>query len=56
MLKTHTLVLAPKLGYFKKYSFTQYTVMTYMQKDSRVDICICITDSLCCTLETNTTL
>ena len=35
MLKTHTLVLAPKLGCFKKYSFTQYTVMTYMGKDSK---------------------
>ena len=39
----------------------QYSVMAYMGKDSkkkkkRVDICICITDSLCCTPETNTTL
>ena len=37
---------------------TQYSVMTYMGKESkkRVDICIWITDSLCCTPETNTTL
>ena len=37
---------------------TQYSVMAYMGKDSRkrVNICICITDSLCCTPETNTTL
>ena len=37
---------------------TQYFVMAYMGKGSkkRVDICICITDSVCCTLETNTTL
>ena len=37
---------------------TQYSVMTYMGKESkkRVDTCICITDSLRCTAETNTTL
>ena len=37
---------------------TQYFVMAYMGKESkkRVDKCICITDSLCCTPETNTTL
>ena len=38
---------------------TQYSVMVYMGKESkkkRVDIGICITDSLCCTPETNTTL
>ena len=36
----------------------QYSVMTYMGKDSkkRVDICTHITDSLWCTAETNTTL
>ena len=42
-------------------SSTQYSVMAYMGKESkkkRVDICIdiCITDSLCYTPETNTTL
>ena len=37
---------------------TQYSVMAYTGKESkkRVDICICITDSLCCTPETNKTL
>ena len=37
---------------------TQYSVMTYMGKESkkRVGICICINDSLCCTPETNTIL
>ena len=37
---------------------TQYSVMAYMGKESkkRMDICICITDSLCCTPETNTAL
>ena len=37
---------------------TQYSAMTYMRKESkkRVDICICVTDCLCCTEETNTTL
>ena len=37
---------------------TQYSVMTYVRKESkkRVDICICITGSLCCTPQTNTTL
>ena len=37
---------------------TQYSVMTYMGKESkkRVDICKCITDSLCSTEENNTTL
>ena len=34
---------------------TQYFVMAYMGKE-RVDICICMTDSLCCTPETNATL
>ena len=34
---------------------TQYSVMAYMGKEllKKVDICICITDSLCCTPETN---
>ena len=38
---------------------TQYSVMAYMGKESkkkRMDVCICITDSLCCTPETKTTL
>ena len=37
---------------------TQYSVMAYMGKESkkRVDICICITNSLCCTPESNTAL
>ena len=36
---------------------TQYSVMTSMGKESKkVDICICITDSFCCTVETNLTL
>ena len=37
---------------------TQYSVMTYMGKESKkgVVICICITDSLYSTLETKTTL
>ena len=30
---------------------TQYSVMTYMRKEK--DRCMCITDSLCCTTETN---
>ena len=37
----------------------QYSVMAYMGKESkkeRVDICIHITNSLCCTPESNTTL
>ena len=36
---------------------TQHSVMAYMGKESKnVDVCICITDSLCRTLETYTTL
>ena len=37
---------------------TQYSVMACMGKESkkRVDICMCLTDSLCCTAETNTAL
>ena len=36
---------------------TQYSVMTYMEKNvKRVDICMCKTQSLCCTPETKTTL
>ena len=36
----------------------QYSAITYMRKESEiiVDICICITDSFCCTAENNTTL
>ena len=36
----------------------QHSVMTYMgiENEKELDICICITDSLCCTAETNTTL
>ena len=31
----------------------QYSIITYMQKESkRVNICICVTDSPCCTPET----
>ena len=36
---------------------TQYSVMTYMGTESRkLWICTCITDSICCVSETNTTL
>ena len=37
---------------------TQCSVVTYMGKESkkRVDPCIWIADSLCCTAEANTTL
>ena len=39
----------------------QYSVMAYMEKESqkkkkRVDIHTCVTDSLCCRAEANTTL
>ena len=36
----------------------QYSVMAYMEKESKkgVGMCICISDSLHCTPETNTTL
>ena len=34
---------------------SQYSVMTYMGKESK-KVDICITDSLCCTTETNTTV
>ena len=32
---------------------THYSVMTYMRKESRVYICICVTDSLCYAEETH---
>ena len=37
---------------------TQYSLMASIGKEpkKRVDICICVTDSLYCTAETNTTL
>ena len=37
---------------------TQYSIITYMGKESeeRMDICICATKSLFCTPKTNTTL
>ena len=55
------LYIKPKTNKNLLYSTgnsTQYSVMAYMGKESknRVDICICITDSLCCTPKTNTTL
>ena len=34
----------------------RYPVMTYMGKESEKRVGICITDSLSCTAETNTTL
>ena len=41
-------------------SSSQYSVMAYIGKESlkkkKVDICVCTTDSFCCTPETNTTL
>ena len=47
-LHIHTTIY--KLG-------NKYSVMTYMGKEcKRVDVRICITDSLCCIPETNTTL
>ena len=37
-------------------NYIQYSVMTYIETESkkRVDICVCIADSFCCTAETNT--
>ena len=37
---------------------TQYSLMTYMGNKSKkkLDICMCITDSLCCTVEIKITL
>ena len=44
---------------------TQYSVMAYMEKESKKGVCVCVcvcvsvcvhTDSLCCISETNTTL
>ena len=35
----------------------QYSVMTYMGIESKkVGMCVCITDSLCCSAETNNTV
>ena len=37
-------------------NFTQYSVITYIGKESekRTDICVCVNESLCFTSETNT--
>lgn len=44
------------LGYSTGKS-TQYSVITYMGKESkRMNICICMIDSLCCMPETNIAL
>ena len=47
-----------KENYNSAKNSTRYSVMAYMGKESkkRVEMCKCITDSLCCTPETNTTL
>ena len=34
--------------------YIQYSVITYMWKESENELCVCTTDSLCCTSETNT--
>ena len=36
--------------------FTQYSVATHVGKEPEREVCVWITDSLCCTPETNTTL
>ena len=40
---------------YRTANSAQYSVMAYGRKESKkkVDKCICITDSLCCTPETN---
>ena len=41
---------------FSPGNSTQFSVMICMGKESkRGDMCMCITDTLCCTAETNTT-
>ena len=54
----YTLLCIKQITNENLYSTGNSPVMTYMGKESKksVDICICITDSLCCTPETNTTL
>ena len=37
-------------------NYTQYFVISCKENESEKNIYVCITESLCCTLETNTTL
>ena len=41
---------------FSTGNSTQYSVMAYVGKNLKADICIHLTESLCCTYQTNTTL
>ena len=45
-------------GLYVTGNSTQYSGINFKRKESkkRMNICICITESLCCTSETNTTL
>ena len=54
---TYNQITSKDLLYSTENS-TQYSVITYMRKESvkRMNTCVCITDSLFCIPETNTTL
>ena len=57
-IDTHTLIYIKQTinkDLLLTETSSQYSVMTYMGKESK-KVDICITDSLCCTAETNTTV
>ena len=56
MKRSHEGFLVLEIDYV--WNPVQYSVISYMGKESkeRVHICVYVTDSLCCTCETNTTL
>ena len=59
-MNTHTLLYVRQIKnkdlLYSTGNSTQYSVITYMRKESKKRMNICVTESLCCTPETNTTL
>ena len=52
----HIKEITDKVLLYSTGNYTQYFIIAYKGKESEIDIYACITESLCCTLETNTTL
>ena len=68
-INIHTLLYIKQISnqdlWYGTENYTQYSIITYMEKESEKEwtymcmymcVCVCVCESLCCTLETNTTL
>ena len=64
MIKMYTLLYIKQITnkdlLYSTRNYTQYLVITYNERETKkrlyIYICVYITESLCCTPETNTTL